>query len=72
MRPRTATTAIFQLLGTMISTLQTMQAMHNTNSYIPICQAYRGSYCDNSLWVGTRYGSGFSPDELEVYYEVLA
>ncbi|XP_073253699.1 uncharacterized protein [Porites lutea] len=47
-------------------------AGHNTNSFIAICQAYRGSYCDNSLWVGTRYESGFSPDELEVYYEVLA
>ena len=46
-------------------------AAYNTNSYISVCQAYRGSYCDNSLWVGTRYGNNFCPDELEVYYEVL-
>ena len=45
-------------------------AAYNTNSYISVCQAYRGSYCDNSLWVGTSYN--FCPDELEVYYEVLA
>ncbi|CAH3028669.1 unnamed protein product [Porites evermanni] len=47
-------------------------AGYNTNSHISVCQAYRGSYCDNSLWVGTRYGNNFCPDELEVYYEVLA
>ena len=37
------------------------------------CHSYRsGPYCDNYLWVGTRYGNNFRPDELEVYYEVLA
>ena len=44
-------------------------AGYNTNSLFAVCQEYRGSYCDNSAWVGTQY---FSPDELEVYYEVLA
>ena len=44
-------------------------AGYNKNSYIAVCQEYRGSYCDNSAWVGTQ---NFSPDELEVYYEVLA
>ena len=43
----------------------------NTNSYFS-CYAYRSPYCDNSLWVGSRYGNNFRPDELEVYYEVLA
>ena len=44
-------------------------AGYNTNSRFALCQAYRGSYCDNSHWVGTQY---FCPNELEVYYEVLA
>ena len=44
-------------------------AGYNTNSGFAFCQEYGGSYCDNSAWVGTHY---FSPDELEVYYEVLA
>ena len=43
----------------------------NTNSYFN-CHSYRSPYCDNYLWVGTRYGKNFRPDELEVYYEVLA
>ena len=43
----------------------------NTNSYFS-CYAYRSPYCDYSIWVGTRYGNNFRPDELEVYYEVLA
>ena len=44
----------------------------NTNSYFN-CYSYRsGPYCDNYLWVGSRYGNNFRPDELEVYYEVLA
>ena len=47
-------------------------AGRNTNSYFN-CHSYRsGPYCDNSIWVGTRYGNNFRPDELEVYYEVLA
>ena len=36
------------------------------------CHSYRRPYCDYSIWVGTRYGNNFRPDELEVYYEVLA
>ena len=43
----------------------------NTNSYFS-CHSYPSPYCDNYLWVGTRYGNNFRPDELEVYYEVLA
>ena len=43
----------------------------NTGSYFS-CHSYRSPYCDNYLWVGTRYGNNFRPDELEVYYEVLA
>ena len=47
-------------------------AGYNTNSYFADCQQYRSPYCDNYLWVGSRYGNNFRPDELEVYYEVLA
>ena len=47
-------------------------AGYNTRSYFSDCQSYRSPYCDSYLWVGSRYGSHFSPDELEVYYEVLA
>ncbi|CAH3131419.1 unnamed protein product, partial [Porites lobata] len=43
----------------------------NTNSYFS-CRSYRSPYCDNYLWVGSRYGNNFRPDELEVYYEVPA
>ena len=43
----------------------------HTNSYLN-CHSYRRPYCDYSIWVGTRYGNNFRPDELEVYYEVLA
>ena len=43
----------------------------NTNSFFN-CHSYRRPYCDYSIWAGTRYGSNFRPDELEVYYEVLA
>ena len=43
----------------------------NTNSYFN-CNSYPNPYCDNYLWVGSRYGNSFRPDELEVYYEVLA
>ena len=44
----------------------------NTGSYFN-CHSYRsGPYCDNYLWVGSRYGNNFRPDELEVYYEVPA
>ena len=46
-------------------------AGRNTESYFN-CHSYRSPYCDNYLWVGTRYGNNFRPDELEVYYEVLA
>ena len=46
-------------------------AGRNTNSFFR-CQSYRSPYCDNYLWVGSRYGNNFRPDELEVYYEVLA
>ena len=43
----------------------------NTYSYFN-CNSYRSPYCDDYLWVGSRYGKNFRPDELEVYYEVLA
>ena len=43
----------------------------NTRSHLN-CQSYRSPYCDDYLWVGSRYGNHFRPDELEVYYEVLA
>jgi len=33
------------------------------------CYSYTSPYCDNYIWVGSR---SFCPDELEVYYEVLA
>ena len=46
-------------------------AGRNTNSYFS-CHSYSSPYCDNYLWVGSRYGNNFRPDELEVYYEVLA
>ncbi|CAH3198999.1 unnamed protein product, partial [Porites evermanni] len=47
-------------------------AGRNTYSYFQ-CRSYlSGPYCDNYLWVGSRYGNHFRPDELEVYYEVLA
>ena len=46
-------------------------AGRNTNSYFN-CHSYRSPYCDNYVWVGSRYGNHFRPDELEVYYEVLA
>ena len=42
----------------------------NINSYFR-CHSYRSPYCDYRIWVGTRYGDNFRPDELEVYYEVL-
>ena len=44
----------------------------NTNSCVN-CHSYRsGPYCSYKIWVGTLYGNNFCPDELEVYYEVLA
>ena len=46
----------------------------NTNSQFN-CHSFRsGPYCDYRprTWVGTRHGNNFRPDELEVYYEVLA
>ena len=46
-------------------------AGRNSNSHFN-CHSYRSPYCDNHLWVGSRYGNNFVPDELEVYYEVLA
>ena len=46
-------------------------AGRNTNSDFG-CHSYSSPYCDNHLWVGSRYGNNFRPDELEVYYEVLA
>ena len=47
-------------------------AGYNTNSYFSNCCQYRNPYCDYRIWVGTQYGDYFCPDELEVYYEVLA
>ena len=50
---------------------RTDDAGGNTGSYFN-CHSYRRPYCNYSIWVGTRYGNNFRPDELEVYYEVLA
>ena len=47
-------------------------AGYNTNSDFNDCHSYRRPYCDYGIWVGTQYGNNFHPDELEVYYEVLA
>ena len=47
-------------------------AGYNTNSWFNNCKQYRKPYCDYKIWVGTQYGNNFRPDELEVYYEVLA
>ena len=47
-------------------------ARYNTNSYFSDCNSYRKPYCNNYIWVGSRYGNNFCPDELEVFYEVLA
>ena len=47
-------------------------AGYNTNSYFSNCNEYRPPNCDYGIWVGTQYGNNFCPDELEVYYEVLA
>ena len=43
-------------------------AGYNYNSYFH-CYSYRYPYCNNAIWTGS---SSFCPDELEVYYEVLA
>ena len=40
----------------------------NYNSYFN-CYSYTSPYCSNSLWTGS---SSVCPDEIEVYYEVLA
>jgi len=40
----------------------------NYNSYFN-CYSYTSPYCDNYLWTGS---SSVCPDEIEVYYEVLA
>ena len=42
-------------------------ARYNSNSYFS-CHSYTSPYCDNSIWTGGRY---FSPEEVEVYYEIL-
>ena len=42
-------------------------AAHNSNSYC-YCHSYTSPYCDNSIWTGNQY---FSPEEVEVYYEML-
>ena len=71
-RTYTTTIAIFQLLGAMISTLQTMQdtililtlvIVTSTESHI--------ATIESGLEHNTDRGY-FRPDELEVYYEVLA
>lgn len=43
-------------------------AGYNYYSYFS-CSTYTSPYCDNYLWVGSY---NFCPDELEVFYEVLA
>ena len=42
-------------------------ARYNSYSYFN-CHSYSGPYCDNSIWIGGQY---FSPEEVEVYYEML-
>ena len=42
-------------------------ARYNSYSYFN-CHSYSGPYCDNSIWTGGQY---FSPEEEEVYYEML-
>lgn len=42
-------------------------ARYNSYSYFN-CHSYSGPYCDNSIWTG---GQSFSPEEVEVYYEML-
>ena len=45
-------------------------ARYNYNSYFGCgCYSYTSPYCDCSMWTGS---SSFCPDELEVFYEVLA
>ena len=40
----------------------------NYNSYF-YCYSYTSPYCDSYLWAGNN---NVCPDEIEVYYEVLA
>ena len=43
---------------------------NNYNSYFYChCYSYTSPYCDCHMWTGNN---NFCPDELEVYYEVLA
>ena len=42
-------------------------AGYNFNSYFN-CDSYTIPYCGNSIWTG---GQHFSPEEVEVYYEML-
>ncbi|CAH3159381.1 unnamed protein product [Porites evermanni] len=42
-------------------------ARYNSYSYFN-CHSYTSPYCDDSIWTGGRY---FSPEEVEVYYEIL-
>ena len=42
-------------------------ARYNSNSYFN-CHSYPRPYCDNNIWTGGVY---FSPEEVEVYYEML-
>ena len=69
-KPLTAIIIMVQsLVGALICILRTMR------KEIPILALVvtrTRPYCDYSIWVGTRYGNNFRPDELEVYYEVLA
>ena len=45
-------------------------AGNNYGSYFYCgCYSYRSPYCDCHMWTGSNT---FCPDELEVYYEVLA
>lgn len=43
-------------------------ASSNYNSYFG-CNMYYSPYCDNYLWTGSNT---FNPNEVEVYYEVIA
>ena len=42
-------------------------ARYNHNSYC-YCYSYTSPYCDNNIWTGNQ---NFSPEEVEVYYEIL-
>ena len=61
--PHTTTMAMVQPLEEVLID----NARYNSNSYFN-CHSYPRPYCDNNIWTGGMY---FSPEEVEVYYEML-